>query len=150
MVKGIICGINEPKVRKSLLFFWWQCWLFYLYLAVKYWGLPLFFISQVMFGWLRLFKNREKTMSTKKRILRNIGILIFAILEGVVGFIMAHFSISLWPTVLNVELLKNIVERVWSFHPVTFSCSIRRTVYGATREKKMMTEAMSSYQTLKP
>lgn len=35
-------------------------------------------------------------MSTKKRILRNIGILILAvILGGVVGFIMAHFEHSL-------------------------------------------------------
>ena len=32
-------------------------------------------------------------MSTKKRILRNIGIFILAaILGGVVGFIMAHFE----------------------------------------------------------
>lgn len=61
-------------------------------------------------------------MSTKKRILRNIGILILAvILGGVVGFIMAHFEHFSWPTVLNVELLKNIGRAsLFILYPVTF------------------------------
>ena len=61
-------------------------------------------------------------MSTKKRILRNIGIFILAaILGGVVGFIMAHFEYFSWPTVLNVELLKNIGRAsLFILYPVTF------------------------------
>ena len=61
-------------------------------------------------------------MSTKKRILRNIGILILAvILGGVVGFIMAHFEHISWPTFLNVELLKNIGRAsLFILYPVTF------------------------------
>ena len=61
-------------------------------------------------------------MSTKKRILRNIGIFILAaILGGVVGFIMAHFEHFSWPTVLNVELLKNIGRAsLIILYPVTF------------------------------
>ena len=61
-------------------------------------------------------------MSTKKRILRNIGIFILAvILGGVIGFIMAHFEHFSWPTVLNVELLKNIGRAsLIILYPVTF------------------------------
>ena len=61
-------------------------------------------------------------MSTKKRILRNIGILIPAvILGGVVGFIMDHFEHFSWPTFLNVELLKNIGRAsLIILYPVTF------------------------------
>ena len=61
-------------------------------------------------------------MSTKKRILRNIGILIPAvILGGVVGFIIDHFEYISWPTVLNVELLKNIGRAsLIILYPVTF------------------------------
>lgn len=61
-------------------------------------------------------------MSTKKRILRNIGIFIPAvILGGVVGFIMDHFEYISWPTVLNVELLKNIGRAsLFILYPVTF------------------------------
>lgn len=61
-------------------------------------------------------------MSTKKRILRNIGILIPAvILGGVVGFMMDHFEHISWPTVLNVELLKNIGRAsLFILYPVTF------------------------------
>ena len=61
-------------------------------------------------------------MSTKKRILRNIGIFILAaILGGVVGFIMAHFEHFSWPTVLNIELLKNIGRAsLIILYPVTF------------------------------
>ena len=61
-------------------------------------------------------------MSTKKRILRNIGILILAaILGGVVGFIMDHFEYISWPTFLNVELLKNIGRAsLIILYPVTF------------------------------
>ena len=61
-------------------------------------------------------------MSTKKRILRNIGIFILAaILGGVVGFIMAHFEHFSWPTFLNVELLKNIGRAsLIILYPVTF------------------------------
>ncbi len=61
-------------------------------------------------------------MSTKKRILRNIGILIPAvILGGVVGFIIDHFDHFSWPTFLNVELLKNIGRAsLIILYPVTF------------------------------
>ena len=62
-------------------------------------------------------------MSTKKRILRNIGILILAAIlgGGVVSFIMAHFEYFSWPTVLNVELLKNIGRAsLFILYPVTF------------------------------
>ena len=61
-------------------------------------------------------------MSTKKRILRNIGIFIPAvILGGVVGFIMDHFEYISWPTFLNVELLKNIGRAsLIILYPVTF------------------------------
>ena len=62
-------------------------------------------------------------MSTKKRILRNIGILILAAIlgGGVVGFIMVHFEHFSWPTVLNVELLKNIGRAsLFILYPVTF------------------------------
>ena len=62
-------------------------------------------------------------MSTKKRILRNIGIFILAAIlgGGVVGFIMTHFEHFSWPTVLNVELLKNIGRAsLIILYPVTF------------------------------
>lgn len=61
-------------------------------------------------------------MSTKKRILRNIGILILAaILGGAVVFIMDYFEHFSWPTVLNVELLKNIGRAsLFILYPVTF------------------------------
>ena len=62
-------------------------------------------------------------MSTKKRILRNIGIFILAAIlgGGVVGFMMDHFEHFSWPTVLNVELLKNIGRAsLIILYPVTF------------------------------
>ena len=62
-------------------------------------------------------------MSTKKRILRNIGIFILAAIlgGGVVGFMMDHFEHFSWPTVLNVELLKNISRAsLIILYPVTF------------------------------
>lgn len=61
-------------------------------------------------------------MSTKKRILRNIVILIIAVILGVIlGFLVAHLERFSWLTMLNVELLKNVGRAsLFALYPLTF------------------------------